>query len=177
MFGHAFTQCFLISGSARAVRRRALIQCRSQSDNSSRRDLNERRPLDSIDVEWRVSKPPCQSASCTFMFQKQASQPLIANLLQALNQEKARTYFSSCNEASMWDMIDISALPSTPHATQSPQSEISTHIDVQNRFWEHNPSSSVNHWDDFSRVCLAAHAMVCSSLIVAISAQRYDVSA
>lgn len=175
MFGHASTQCFLISGSARAVRRRALIQCRSQSDNSSRRDLNERRPLDSIDVEWRVSKLPVSVLH--FHVPKATSQPLIANVVQALNQEKARTYFSSRNEASMWDMIDISALPSTPHATQSPQSEISTHIDVQNRFWEHNPSSSVNYWDDFSRVCLAAHAMVCSSLIVAISAQRYDVSA
>ena len=50
----------------------------------------------------------------------------------------------------MWDMIDVSALPSNQSDMHS---EISTHLDVQNRFWEHHPSSSVNHWDDFNRVC------------------------
>lgn len=78
-------------------------------------------------------------------------------MLQALNQEMVRAHFSCRDEASMWDMIDVSALQLDQSDTHS---EISMHLDIQNRFWEHHPSSSVNHWDDFSRVCSAALAVL-----------------
>lgn len=84
-------------------------------------------------------------------------------MLQALNQDKARAYFPSHDEASMWDMIDVSALPSN----QSDLHSGISHLAIQNRFWEHHPSSSVHQWDDFSRVCPAAHTVLHCLLLLA----------
>lgn len=78
--------------------------------------------------------------------------------LQALNQEKVQQQFLSSDEVSTWDMIDMSALPATQFGGCCPPSEFGTQIDIQNRFWEHHPSSSVHHWDEFSRVRSTADA-------------------
>lgn len=94
----------------------------------------------------KLSHTSCNNTSAHRDFTKHFPKQFV---LQALNQEKARAYFSCRDDTSMWDMIDMSALQLDPSDTHS---EISTHLDIQDRFWEHHPSSSVNHWDDFSRV-------------------------
>lgn len=99
-------------------------------------------------------------------------------LLQALNQEKAQTQFSSCDEVSMWDMIDMSALPANQLGSCSPSSEFGTHLDIPNRFWEHHPSSSVHYWDDFSRVRSATDTCISclpSLIVTVLSKSEFDV--
>ncbi|DBB14354.1 TPA: hypothetical protein ACH3X3_004655 [Trebouxia sp. C0006] len=71
-------------------------------------------------------------------------------LSQALNQDRARTYFSCPSEASMWDMIDLSAMPSGHPGVQS--GDVSLHHAFQERFWEHTPTSTTDFWDEYSRI-------------------------
>jgi len=51
----------------------------------------------------------------------------------------------------MWDMIDLSAVPSGHPGVQS--GDVSLHHALKERFWEHTPTSTTDFWDEYSRVC------------------------
>ncbi len=94
--------------------------------------------------------------------------------LQALNQDRARTYFSCPSEASMWDMIDLSAMPSGHPGVQS--GDVSLHHAFQERFWEHTPTSTTDFWDEYSRVCqVSAVYSVVFSICICYFARHFPV--
>ena len=75
----------------------------------------------------------------------------LAACLQALNEARAKTLFSSPSEVSVWELIDLSALPSD-QAEAYPAAALS-HLGFQDRLWENTPTSTTDFWDKYSQVC------------------------